>query len=137
MKNFIIIDDAKINNLISRVIILKNYPGSNIVEFTLAEEGLKYISEHYQSPDGGNQAILFLDIYMPNMDGWAFLEEYNKLSCFVKKNISIYMLTSSISKEDIDKAKGNVNVLGFVTKPLNESFKRVIEREFAESMHGR
>ncbi len=134
MKSFIIIDDAKINNLISRVIISKAYPGAHIVEFTDATEGLRYISEHYNTIDDSQQAILFLDIYMPVMDGWAFLKEYDQLSCLIKNHIKIYMLTSSISKEDIDNANSNPNVLGFVTKPLDESFKAIIDREMSPAL---
>ncbi len=131
MNKFIVIDDSKINNLISRVIISKSFPGCIVEEFTDASEGLKYIKDHCQQIGCNENIILFLDIYMPIMDGWSFLNEFDKLSDRVKNNITIYMLTSSISQEDIDTAAKNVNIKGFVTKPLEESFKAIINSNMA------
>jgi len=60
--------------------------------------------------------ILLLDINMPIMSGFEFLDEYHKR--FLNKEVSIYMVSSSISKYDQQKANSYSNVHGYITKPL-------------------
>ena len=62
--------------------------------------------------------LILLDINMPEMDGWEFLNEIAKNPKLV--DIPVFMLTSSIHEEDIKKAKSYKNVIGYFTKPLEE-----------------
>jgi CheY-like chemotaxis protein len=65
--------------------------------------------------------IILLDINMPVMDGWDFLDAYSPLHSQVAKKIRIYILSSSISESDMDKANRNPLVSRFVSKPIPES----------------
>ena len=62
--------------------------------------------------------FIFLDINMPIMDGWEFLDEFEKLPLAILKNCSVYLLTSSIDENDIEKSKEHKTVKEFISKPL-------------------
>lgn len=116
---FIIIDDDKLNNKICTTLIDKLYSSPHVTAFTEAEEGLKYIiSEYTANPD--ITALLFLDIKMPVMDAWGFLEEFEKVDEGIKKRIRIYILSSSIDKRDMDRAQANKYVEYYLIKPLTK-----------------
>lgn len=117
---FILIDDVSMNNLLSKYILKNNYPDSQIVEFTDPIIGLDYIKEH-AGKDVNTLHIVLLDIYMPLVDGWDFLDSYEKLNDEIKEQCAIYVLSSSINKADSDRANANKNVIGYALKPLTES----------------
>jgi CheY-like chemotaxis protein len=64
--------------------------------------------------------MIFLDIDMPLMDGFQFLDEFDKMSDYIKNNISIIMLTSSINPQDLSKAKKSNYVKKYINKPLTQ-----------------
>jgi len=64
--------------------------------------------------------LILLDLNMPKMDGWQFLDAYEKITGEMRKTIPIYILSSSISEKDILKAKANLLVTDFLTKPLEK-----------------
>ena len=65
--------------------------------------------------------ILFLDLSMPEMTGWDWLFKFEQLPHTIKKQVTIYILTSSISSKDSERAKTNVYVKSYILKPLNKS----------------
>jgi len=116
---YIIVDDDSFNNTICTMILEDALGNVEIQEFTKPEKALLFIRENVKSP-----TILFLDINMPTLSGWDFLEQYEKFSEGVKMHVSIYMLSSSLDRRDKDKAKANKYVKGFISKPLE--FETVI-----------
>lgn len=71
--------------------------------------------------------IIFLDIEMPIMNGWEFMDEYCKLENNLLSNIIIYIVSSSISQVDKDKAKTYTEIKGFISKPLTiETLKSIL-----------
>lgn len=121
-----LVDDDEINNFITVKLIRKAYPDAIISTFLngrLAIDNLKNILQH--APDAIPDYIL-LDINMPVMNGWEFLEEYKSSGLDPDKKITIYILSSSVFSNDIDKAKSYASVANFISKPLNlESIKEV------------
>ena len=115
---FIIIDDDPINNLLCSKNIRKTVQDADIITFIEAEKALQYIKSNFNEPNAGN-AILFLDINMPTMTGWEFLEQFEKINATIKNHISIYMLSSSISQDDKQKAKIHPDVIEYIEKPLS------------------
>ena len=105
----------------------------DINAFTKPTEGLEFIENKYSK--SSTQTILFLDINMPGMDGWEFLEEYEKFSDDLKKQISIYMLSSSVDHRDKNKADAYKDVKGFISKPLTVETIILIAKKELQHAH--
>ena len=90
---------------------------TEIKEFGDGQEALTYLKQI-----AGNKELLpdiiFLDLSMPIMDGWEFLEEYILLEPNIGKKIKLFIFTSSISPHDIERAKNISVVSDFIIKPL-------------------
>lgn len=102
-----LVDDKDISNFIMRKFIEIRKPETNIHEYTDAAQAFAVIDQ--VSPD-----IIFLDLNMPIMNGWNFLEAMRESSL----NYKVAILTSSTSDEDIDKSSEYGNVVNFYVKPL-------------------
>lgn len=71
--------------------------------------------------------VILLDINMPIMDGWEFLEKYKTIRDELAKNITIYMVSSSINPRDIGRAKNYENVMEYLEKPITlEEIQKMI-----------
>ncbi len=119
INNFIIIDDDKVNNKVCTKILEQMYPKAGIVDFLEARKGLDYIAEKFTQNEN-ERAVLLLDIIMPVMNAWDFLEEFEKLSESIKSRIKIYILSSSVDKNDMAKAHANKYVEYYLIKPLTK-----------------
>jgi len=90
-----------------------------------AIEGLMAISEGENFPE-----VLLVDINMPIMNGWQFLEEYEKRN--LKREVKIYVVSSSINQEEIDRANAYAFVSGYIFKPLTlekvKELKETVEK---------
>lgn len=115
---YIIVDDDSFNNLLCKIVIEKTLGLVNIETFTLPAQALDFILNKYENillP-----TVLFLDINMPTMTGWEFLEKFEKLSDTIKQQITLYILSSSVDERDKAKADNNKYIKGFLSKPLQE-----------------
>ena len=120
-KKVLLIDDNDIDNFINeRMITTSNFSEKVIVKNS-AEGALEYLRNASADP-GELPEVIFLDLNMPVMDGFGFLEEYDKLSEPVKKHCHVVVLSSSISAEDINRASTNPYVTRYVNKPLGEKY---------------
>jgi two-component system chemotaxis response regulator CheY len=123
-----LVDDDKVFQLTaSRTIKAANLT-DRILQFENGEEALSFLKENAANietlPD-----YIFLDINMPFVDGWMFLDDYAELKHNLKKEIRIYMVSSSIDPRDIDRAKRNENVREYVIKPVTrEKFAELLTR---------
>lgn len=121
-----IVDDDTIFQFTTKIKIQKLGLASNIQIFNDGEEIMDYLIkvESIEIPD-----IILLDINMPMMDGWDFLEEYKKHLGASDSKIKIYMLSSSINPVDVDKAKSNKLVDDYIIKPIkDEDLFRIFEK---------
>lgn len=76
--------------------------------------------------------IILLDINMPVMDGWEFLNFYNRFKKNINKDIAIYMVSSSKNPDDIHRAKEILDISGYITKPVNRSELKIILEEIPQ-----
>jgi CheY-like chemotaxis protein len=124
-RDFIIIDDDVINNKLCRRIIERAFPDAVVTDFINAREGLDCIVERY-SKQTDEKVIVLLDISMPVMNAWEFLDEFDKLSQSIKDRVKVHILSSSINKNDMMRAQTNTNVEYYLIKPLTKESIRLI-----------
>lgn len=82
-------------------------------------DALNFLKENKDNVDALPEIIL-LDLSMPIMNGWQFLEEYTKLNPTIGKKITIYICSSSISPDDIARAKIISEVSDYIIKPITK-----------------
>ncbi|MBK5214993.1 MAG: response regulator [Flavobacteriaceae bacterium] len=116
IKKYILVDDDPISNMICKMVLKRTLGEVETTAFTEPKEALKFIQNEWITVL--EPTILYLDINMPTLSGWEFLEHYEKLGEEVRKKFSIYILSSSVHQHDIDKSKANKHVKGFISKPL-------------------
>ena len=107
-----LVDDDPINNLINKRLLSKTGLSQNIREFLGGEDALLLLKE---VPDK-DHLLIFLDINMPVLNGWEFLNKY--LDNFPTRNDRIIILSSSIDFQDRPRAQEYHIVAGFLEKPL-------------------
>lgn len=123
----LLIDDDPITNMINTKIIKMNF-SYEVHACANAQRALDQIKQWAEMSPEKLPDVIFLDVNMPIMDGWEFLEEFQKLPNNVLERTSIFMLTSSIDAEDIEKSKAYHVVDDFVSKPLTpEKLRNLIQ----------
>lgn len=129
---YIVVDDDTTNNMICELNIRRFNKEADVELFVSPEEALDYIRLTSESNVEDYQAILFLDINMPTMTGWDFLDIFSGFSEKVRKRFTIYILTSAIQSFEQEQKKYPF-VVGFLSKPLT---KTVLEKIFNEQPAG-
>ena len=122
-KRIMIIDDDAISNMICKMIISKVLPDIEVTDILHPQRGMDYIKENFK--ENSLPICLLLDINMPDWSGWDFLDHFIELPDYIKNKFTIYMLSSSVNKEDLQKAATNTYVKDYLEKPLS---KVAIER---------
>src|SRR3954468_23188167 len=119
-RTVMLIDDNEIDNLINQKMIEAATITDNIYTHTGAKSAIEFLKnmEKLDVADKVLPDVIFLDIDMPLMDGFQFLDEFEKLSTVAKKKCKIVMLTSSINPQDFSRSKKYDNVKLYLNKPL-------------------
>ncbi len=115
VKTACIIDDDDIYIFgIKKLLQIRNLC-ENIIIFNNGKDAI----DHFHSHSEELPNVILLDINMPVMNGWEFLNEYAKLDTQLKKNTILYMVSSSINPQDIERAAKEPEVHQYLIKPIN------------------
>lgn len=95
------------------------FPKQKILKFYFAEEALDYFNQNKLAPEMLPD-IMLIDINMSMMDGWQFMEEYEKLMPLLPKTTLCYILSSSIDPIDKQRAHYIKSISGFISKPIED-----------------
>jgi two-component system chemotaxis response regulator CheY len=121
-----LVDDDKIYQLITLRTIANTDISDDVLQFENGEDAITFLKEHASSADKLPDYI-FLDINMPYMDGWMFLDEFETLKHTITKEITIFMVSSSIDPRDIERASNHPQITQYVIKPISiEKFKELL-----------
>jgi response regulator RpfG family c-di-GMP phosphodiesterase len=124
----LLIDDDEINNFISIKLIKKALLNTEIMACLNGKFAIEQLSAIQRQDPSKLPDYILLDINMPIMNGWEFLEEYNRLNIDPEGKSRIYIISSSVFSNDINKARSYPLVKDFISKPLNvEKIKELFE----------
>ncbi|WP_299319940.1 response regulator [uncultured Maribacter sp.] len=127
--NILLVDDDELYLYLMEKTIHQISKELVVSTFTDGEQAVEYIAkcteEQVELPE-----VIFLDINMPFLDGWGFLNEFKKLKPKIINNINIYMVSSSMRDSDVKRASNFEELTGYVVKPVNkvqlaEIFKKI------------
>jgi CheY-like chemotaxis protein len=116
-----VIDDDFIFQTIAKKIIQKTGVFTEPSAFTNGKEAIDALKKALENNAIELPNIILLDINMPVMDGWEFMEEFIRLKHNLKDTINIYIVSSSIAVEDREKAASYTDIMGYLAKPVTVS----------------
>lgn len=117
--NFIVIDDSKLDCFIAEKIIKNTGKCESVRSFLQAKDALNFIST--TTPDDLTHTIVLVDIQMPVMNGFEFVEAFESLPGSIVNNYTIYVISSSINENDLHKVHNYKSVKQFLNKPLTSN----------------
>ena len=122
--NYTLIDDDPIINFVHRRVIKKFDDAADINEYVSPRKALDDI---LKAPDSIKDKIVFLDINMPDINGFQFLDNLISHRKSALRNAHVFMLTSSLNSKDRELAGKYELLKGFIDKPLDERKLREVE----------
>ena len=125
LNHILLIDDDNDNNFIHKLIIEDSGVQADIYSVVSVPDAIQYLQS------GGNPDLIFLDINMPVLNGWDFINQYNNLPD--KQNSIIVMLTSSMNVSDEKKALSISEITEYKTKPLTPPIVKEVLHKYFES----
>jgi CheY-like chemotaxis protein len=114
-----VVDDDEIYQFIVKRIISESCVANEIKGFLNGKDAIETLKSAIEHPDQIPEIIL-LDLTMPVMDGWQFLEQYILLKPKIGKRVTIYVVSSSVNPVDVERARHIEHVSDYVVKPITK-----------------
>ncbi len=128
----LLIDDDEATNFYHTLILEEACAGVHVQSVTSAREGLDFLQSKGNFSNSPKPGIIFLDINMPGMTGWDFLEVYKELPEDIHARAVVAMLTTSVNPDDKERGSSIPEVKEFAHKPLTpEVFWKVVHENFS------
>jgi CheY-like chemotaxis protein len=122
-----LVDDDELFVLLTKRIISRTDLVDQLQVYKNGLDAINYLTLNSNNPDALPEIIL-LDLSMPILNGWQFLEAYSKIVSSIEKKITIYIYSSSISPDDFSRSKLIKEVSGYFVKPINrEKIVHIVE----------
>ncbi|MDB4903956.1 MAG: response regulator of RpoS [Mucilaginibacter sp.] len=115
----LLVDDDEINNFISIKLIKKALLNTDIIACLNGKYAIDQLVDTQKKDPSKLPDYILLDINMPIMNGWEFLDEYKRLNIDPLGKTKIFIISSSVFSNDINKARSYPLVKDFISKPLN------------------
>ena len=116
--NIFLVDDDHIYQFTAKKTLESMGLQGQVSVFTDGEQAISFIRDHIEQPEELPD-IIFLDINMPVMDGWQFVEEYQRLN--ITKKISLYMVSSSVDETDMKRSRAYDVIDDYIIKPVGRN----------------
>jgi len=130
MKEIVLIDDSRFDLAINEIVITKSL-GQKCLKFTNPIEGYEFIKQKLENSD--DQILLFLDLNMPELNGWELLDLLRSCPENTLAKINVVIVSNSDNPVDIANAKNYQIVSNYATKPLSEAKLQVLVLDFDNS----
>jgi len=129
----LLVDDDEPTNFVNQLVIEEAGCAKRIVKVESGQEALDYIASVASKPDA-QPDLIFLDINMPAMNGWEFLDKYEHLPQVQRGAHVVIMLSASLNPDDIRRANEISKVNDFINKPLTvETLNGIVRKHFPDS----
>ncbi len=124
--HILLVDDDRIYQFAARKTIEATGFAESISVYSNGQDAINYLKVNCENqtslPD-----VIFLDVNMPVMNGWEFLDAYKNLKSNLKKAVVIYVVSSSVDEIDVSKSRQYDTVKGYIVKPvLREKFRQIL-----------
>ncbi len=117
--NILVIDDGEIDNYIFETVLKKVITNSKFDACIDGQSAINKLISISRTTPHLFPDFIFLDLTMPMMNGWQFLDEFSRLNIDPLKKSKIYVLSSSVSNLDRSRSLSNPLVVDFISKPIN------------------
>ncbi|MBO3271272.1 response regulator [Hymenobacter defluvii] len=126
----LLVDDDQTNNYLNKLLLRRLQVTDKLLVALNGQEALALVEEHCRDASPSCPALILLDVKMPVMNGFEFLEAYAQLTLPRKHAIIIVMLTTSLHPQDMERVQ-KLQVDGFLSKPLTkEKVEGILETYF-------
>jgi CheY-like chemotaxis protein len=136
LKSVLLVDDDAGTNFLHKIIIEECGNVEQVNICTNGKKALDFLQENIAQSPAQIPNVVFLDINMPVMDGWEFLQEFEKLPEPVRRQCKVVMLTTSVNPDDAQKAMANQNVTAYRNKPLTCDMLKELQPEVDKGRNG-
>ncbi|MBA9078760.1 response regulator [Rufibacter quisquiliarum] len=121
-----LIDDDELHNFLCESIIRSYKFSASVTSFLWAEEALQTLASLSQEDPASFPEIIFLDIHIPGMNGWEFIEEFKKLPGGLIQNCQLFVLSSAIDKQNPSPSPQQSVVTDYFSKPFSPDILNII-----------
>ncbi|GAA4365608.1 response regulator [Hymenobacter saemangeumensis] len=128
----LLVDDDQTTNYLNQLLLQRLDVARKLLVALNGQEALTLLQSQCQEASAESPVLVLLDVKMPVMDGFGFLEAYSQFPLAQKNAVIIVMLTTSLHPHDVERIQ-RLNIAGFLNKPLTEDKVRSILQRYYSS----